>query len=371
VIGTAAKPFDGIGALYAMRIATALLAGAFIWAAARAASTWARTRWPYLGIAVACTPVALYSATIAAPNGVEIMAALSLWMSLIGLLLARPENVRGLAANAAVSGAVLATLRPLGPLWCLVILGAVLVGVRAQPGRVTELLRRPAVLVGGLVVLLGALQGTAWVLAMDALKMGGGGTAHSSLGSRLGVSVGEIPVWMFQAIAAFPLRNEHTHLAVYPCYLALILIVVTLAMRSGSARPRIAVALVVAFSVLFPVVTTVNTFDRFGTAWQGRYGLPVAMGTVLLAAYVLDRSGRHLRGPMQLTLFLLFVVSQTLSPTYTLLRQIDRAPRLDLDWWAQPSLALTIVVAGASATLMWWGAFGRDLPTREDARAET
>ena len=93
-----------------------------------------RTRWPYLGIAVACTPVAVYSATIAAPNGVEIMAALALWMSLIGLLLARPEHIRGLAANAAVSGAALATLRPLGPLWCLLILGAVLVA-RPRPAR--------------------------------------------------------------------------------------------------------------------------------------------------------------------------------------------------------------------------------------------
>ena len=237
MIGTAARPFDGSAALYAMRIATALLSGAFIWAAARAASTWARTRWPYLGIAVACTPVALYSATIAAPNGVEIMAALSLWMSLIGLLLARPEHIRGLAANAAVSGAALATLRPLGPLWCLVIVGAVLVGVRAQPGRVTELLRRPAVLAGGLVVLLGAVQGTAWVLAMDALKIGSGGTGHTSLGSRLGVGAREIPVWMLQTIAAFPLRNENTHPAVYVCYLTLFLVVVILALRSAAPAP--------------------------------------------------------------------------------------------------------------------------------------
>jgi hypothetical protein len=254
-------------------------------------------------------------------------------------------------------------------LWCLVILGAVLVGVRAQPGRVTELVRRPAVLAGGLVVLLGAVQGTAWVLAMDALKIGSGGTGHTSLGSRVGVGASELPVWMFQTIAAFPLRNEHTHPAVYVCYLTLFLIVVIFALRCGSARPRTAIALIVGFSALFPLVTTVNTLDRFGTAWQGRYGLPVAMGTVVLAAYVLDRSGRHLRGPMQLALLLLFVVAQTLSPTYTLLRQIDTARQLDFGWWAQPSLGLTIVVAGASATVMWWGAFGRD--PREDARAET
>ncbi len=97
VIGTPALPFHGDTALYVMRAATALLAAAFVWLAIRAASTWARTRWPYLGIVVACTPVVVYSSSIAAPNGVEMMAALALWMSLIGLLLAPPQEIRRLA----------------------------------------------------------------------------------------------------------------------------------------------------------------------------------------------------------------------------------------------------------------------------------
>ncbi len=370
VIGTAARPFDGATALYVMRIATALLAAAFVWAAARAAQTWARTRWPYLGIAAACTPVAIYSCTVAAPNGVEMMAALALWMSLIGLLLARPEHIRRLAACAAVSGAALATLRPLGPLWCLLVLGAVLVGVRAEPGRVRELIRRPAVLAGGLLVLFSALQSTAWVLTVHALRMGGEGTGHTSLGSRLGESLTQLPAWILQSIAAFPLRDEPTHPAVYACYLVLFIVVVTLGLRFGSSRSRVATALVVAFVLLFPYVTTVNSIDRIAAAWQGRYGLPVAMGIVVLAACALDRAQRDLRGPMRLVLFSVFVVSQTLSPAYTLLREIDKSPQVDASSWVQPSLWLTVAVAGMSAALLWWGAFGQDLSTKEDLSAE-
>lgn len=370
VVGTVARPFDGAVALYAMRIAAALLAAAFVWAAARAAQTWARTRWPYLGIAAACTPVAVYSCAVAAPNGVEMMSALALWVALIGLLLAPPEHIRRLAACAAVSGAVLATLRPLGPLWCLLILGAVLLAVRAPPGRLRELLHRPSVLAGGLLVLVSAVQSTAWVLAVDALKVGGEGTGHTTLGSRLEESATQLPAWILQAIAAFPLRNDPTHTAVYACYLGLFVVVLTLGLRFGDARSRIALALVVACVLLFPYVTTVHSLDRYGAAWQGRYGLPVAMGIVVLAACALDRSRRRLRGPMRLALFSLFVVAQTLSPAYTLLLEIDRSPQVDAGSWVQPSLLLTVVVAGVSAALLWWGAFGQDLPTRAGLRAE-
>lgn len=371
VIGTVAKPFDGATALYAMRFATALLAAAFVWVAARASSCWARSRWPYLGIAVACTPVAIYSSAIAAPNGVEMMSALALWTSLIGLLVAPPEHVRRLAAYAGVSGGVLATLRPLGPLWCLLILGAVLVGVRTDPGRLKELLRRPAVLGGALLVLVSALQATAWVLLMDALKVGLDTSGHhTSLGFRLSISARQLPAWILQAIAAFPLRDQATHTAVYACYLILFGIVVTLGLRFGSVRSRAAIVLIIAFVLVFPYATTVQSFDKYSAAWQGRYGLPVAMGIVVLAAYALDRVGYDLRGPMRLLLLLLFVIAQTVSPAHTLLRELDASPQVDSSSWAQPSLLLAVLVAGVSAVLMWRGAFGETPPTKGPARAE-
>jgi hypothetical protein len=370
VIGTVAKPFDGATALYAMRFATALLAAAFVWMAARAAATWARTRWPFLGIAVACTPVAIYSCAVASPNGVEMMSALALWLSLVGLLVAPPEHIRRLAAYAGISGAVLATLRPLGPLWCLMIFAVVLVAVRTDPGRIKALVRRPAVLLGALLVLVSAAQSTAWVFAMDALKLGVEGSDHTSLGYRLHISATQLPAWIFQAIAAFPLRNQPTHPAVYACYLVLFLTVLVLGLRFGSARSRAGILLVMASVLAFPYLTTVQSFDKYSTAWQGRYGLAVAVGMVVLAAYVLDRRGYAVHGPLQLLLFLMFVVPQALSPAWTLRRETGASPQVDSSSWVQPSMLLTIVVAAASAALMWWGASGQHLPTKERASAE-
>ena len=371
VIGTPALPFDGTAALYVMRIMTALLAAAFVWLAALAASTWARSRWPYLGIAVACTPVALYSSSIAAPNGVEMMAALALWMSLIGLLVAPSEHIRRLAITAGISGAVLATLRPLGPLWCLIVFAGVLVAVRSDPGRIRALMRRPAVLGAAGLVLVSALQSTAWVIAVHALKLGVEGQIHTTLSHRFDLAASQLPAWIFQAIAAFPLRNNASHPVVYICYLLLFAIVVAVGLRFGTNRVRLATVLLIAFVLVFPYLTTVQSWDKYRGAWQGRYGLPVAIGIVLLVAYALDRSGRDLRGPMRLLLMLLFVVSQTIAPAYTLRLEVRVSPQLDSRAWVQPSMILTIVLACASAALMWWGAFGRDLPAKERVRAET
>ncbi len=86
-----------------------------------------------------------------------------------------------------------------------------LLAVASEPGRIRLLLRRPAVLVGARVVALSALQSTAWVLAVDALKVGGEDDGATSLGYRFGVSAQQLPAWTLQAIAAFPLRDQATH----------------------------------------------------------------------------------------------------------------------------------------------------------------
>jgi hypothetical protein len=116
--------------------------------------------------------------------------------------------------------------------------------------------------------------------------------------------------------------------------------------------------LVMASMLVFPYVTTVRSYDVYGAAWQGRYGLPVAMGAVLLAAYVLDRSGRAVPGPVNLTMLLLFAVAQALAVGYTttLVR-------------GDPPAAPAVVLAAAGAALFWWGACGRDRAAGESQRA--
>lgn len=356
VIGTVARPFHGAAALYAMRFATAALAAAFLALALAAASTWARTRWPYVGIAVACTPVALYSSSIAAPNGVEMMSAIALWMSLISLLLAPERHVRRLAVFTGVSGATLATLRPLGPLWCVLAFAVVLLAVRPVDGRVAWLLRRPVVWAGAGLVALSALQSTVWVIAVDALKVGVEDPIHTTVGYRLWISATQLPAWVLQTIAAFPLRKDPSHPSVYACYLLLFVLVVMLGLRAARIRARLAIGAVAVVALLLPYLETVQSFDKYRAAWQGRYGLPLSVGMVLLAALALDRAGMRPGGRLQLAMALTFILAHAVSVVYTLNLELHHSPQLGSSAWVHLPIPFTAVWATVAAALMWWGA---------------
>ncbi len=100
VVGHLAKPFDGADALYVMRLVTAVLCSLFLALAAWLTCLWARTRWPLVGLMVASTPVLVYSTSIASPNGLEMCAALSVWVALLGFREQRPRD----ASRASAAG---------------------------------------------------------------------------------------------------------------------------------------------------------------------------------------------------------------------------------------------------------------------------
>ena len=119
VMGQPARALHGGDALYAMRITAALLCAAFVALAGWVVSLWARTPWPLAALLVSLTPTVLYSSTIAAPNGIEIVAGLSMWVALVGLC---QRGVGERAERALLWGAmpgamVLATVRSLGVAW--------------------------------------------------------------------------------------------------------------------------------------------------------------------------------------------------------------------------------------------------------------
>ena len=71
------------------------------------------------------TPVMSFSLAIVAPNGPEMCAALGLWCSLLGLASPSVAHAHGkvLIAVATLDAMILTTLRSIGPLWVLLIVG--------------------------------------------------------------------------------------------------------------------------------------------------------------------------------------------------------------------------------------------------------
>ena len=139
----------------------------------------------------------------------------------------------------------------------------------------------------------------------------------------------------------------------YLCYLVLVGVVLLTSWRWADRRIRIGLALVAAVSLVYPFFTTVSTYDTMGTAWQGRYTLPFAVGLPLLACLAQDRRGRGLPGPWPLTAGLLFVVAQVVGAAYTLRFEVARSPLSDSALWVQPRMWLVTGLAVVGSTLMW------------------
>lgn len=368
VVGTIALPFKGDTALYAMRLATAGLSLGLLVLAMLAARTWARSRLGTLGLVVATTPVALYSAAIVAPNGLEITAAIAFWSALVGLAVAEEIHVGRLLVIAAVAGTVLGTLRSLGPAWVVLVLLIVLIGIERQPGRLRRLaVRRDARMAAG-AVLLSVVQGALWTMTMGALVLSASGGPPTSFLHRLGVAASFVPLWMLQTIAAFPMREDSTSPAVYACYLILFAGVLWGIRRSGRSIRRGWLSL--AFLCLaVPVASTVASYDTVGAAWQGRYGMPLCVGLVILAGYGWDATGRTWGGMMSRVAPVLFVLAQAVSVGYTLHVEENRSPLAGSGAWLQPPLWFATTLAIFGAALVWRGAVPAWLPwDHEDVR---
>ena len=98
-----------------------------------------------------------------------------------------------------------------------------------------------------------------------------------------------MPRWVLQSIGVFPGSNEVAPVPVYAVFVVLYLGLVVLAWRAARGRTRAALVLIMGVSAVLPLLLTVLTWDNLGLAWQGRYGLPYAMGLFLIAGQSLDR----------------------------------------------------------------------------------
>ena len=143
-IGLPSLLFDGAGSLYAMRVAAAVLCSVFLGLAGWSLTRWSRTRWPAVGLVATITPVAVYSTAVAAPNGIEMCAALAVWCALLGLTRDHLDSAtqRALIWAALPGALVLTTVRQLGPVWLLLITATVVLLAPRQVWSVVKQHRR-------------------------------------------------------------------------------------------------------------------------------------------------------------------------------------------------------------------------------------
>lgn len=359
VIGIAAVPFDGAGALYAMRVAAALLClvgiAAAFWALRN--GSWAGGRWTTLALLTALTPTLLYTTVIAAPNGIEIVAGLVLWTSLLGLgggdVDARTE--RRLLIVALVVTPVLITVRTLGPLWFGAII--IIVAVFHGPRVVRQIFERNRLIiwVAVIVSVATAAQSVWWVLGS---ATGYSGEPGAGADARLR-RVFDLHLWVLQSVGAFPFRNQIAPIWVYPLVLLVLATLLVLGVRRSRGWQRAGLLLGISLTLLIPMLLTWITLEGRGGSWQGRYMLPLAVGVIPLVGLLLDRLGWAPMegGRLRALAWTMLAVAHVSSVLSVVLTELNRGVSTSDPGWIQP----TPFVVGALMVAAWvcFGAFMR------------
>ncbi|GAA1475941.1 hypothetical protein GCM10009623_03870 [Nocardioides aestuarii] len=293
VVGYATRLVDGAAGATLMRAWSALLCLALLAAGLVGLRRWADRR-VFAAAVLGVTPTVVYSTTVVAPNGLELIAGLVLWTSLAGLAAVPPARARYHLATLTLSLSALMLLRSLGPLWAATIVAASVLAWPGLAGRLARLVRTASGRAAGGVVAVAAVVGVGWTLAEHSLVMSQDGPGGSlPLGFRVGRALREVPLWLLQDVAAFPFRNQHAPLLVYPLALLVVAALAVVGLRSAARRLRWSVAVILAVGLGLPYVVTVATMSEIGTAWQGRYALPLLIGVPLLlgAGWARSRDG--------------------------------------------------------------------------------
>ena len=331
LIGTPALIAEGARALIIMRVVSATLCLLMLGLALHLLTLIPQSFWLTGALVAGLTPVLLYSTAMAAPNGLEMAAGAATWAGLLalakgGLSAARERRVVGWVTLATCT---LATLRQLGPLWLALIFGVCVItfGWRAW----IDLARRQAapIALATAAVTAATIASVWWVRSSGTLVQSG----DFEVPSPIKKSLLEIPLWVMQSIAAFPLRNEQGPVVTYAVYGLLGLIAISLGALWGDRRIRAAIVAVAALSVAVPFAISVATLRTSGDVWQGRYTLPFSVGLLLACALTNFGRGTHrLIGPLLLATGGALIVSQVASILQVYTRELQN-PAADSTSW--------------------------------------
>lgn len=302
-IGAPLRFWPSMTGIVLSRILAALLTSAF---AAAAAVVAIRTRRPLLlaALLTVLTPATIALSSTVNPNGIEITAAVLLWVCMVDLVrpheavaagpgaagdaaggggrtaVPPPVSQRALLVMAAVAGAVVLTVRATGPFWFLLAVGGSL--AVAERGRVRDLLRRRPVRLTVVAWGVVAVQALAWNVVSGNDKVTRTVLALHPADHRLVtllrvIAVQRVGGWFTEA---FALDAQAPWVPLLWAAAAAVVLVPSAMVRS---RRVLAVALAVAAASLgITVVLEVRYLGTLGWSQFGRYFLPGLAGTAVL-----------------------------------------------------------------------------------------
>jgi hypothetical protein len=292
-VGLAGRIAGGAHEARLQRLGGALACAALLASAVVSLRSWRQGR-AAAGLALAISPMALFLAGTVNPSGLEVAAAICLWVTALPLLQAPALASRRLAVRAAVAASALALTRPMSPLW-LACIGLVVLVVTPWPA-LREAVRVRRVQVAVLAAGLAPVLAVTWVLAVDALRVVPSSDPRRPAGLGLAVqtALSSTDDRIHQMIGNFGwLDTPAPAWTVYVWLLCLGALVVP-ALAARPARRAVAVGLLVLLTLAVPVAIEASQAGRLGYIWSGRYTLPLAAGLPLVAAWALRGRDRRL-----------------------------------------------------------------------------
>jgi len=241
-----------------------------------------------LGVAVAATPMALFTGASLSGSGGEIAAGIAFAAGTLRLARGGPPSPRWVWVAVATAGAILALSRSTGPLWIalIAVMGLALTGPREARARVRAGGRAAAatgaLLVGAVVAnrVWESLYGPKVDLGTQAIGLGIRNgldrwlTASQELVGSFGYLEFRLPLWL-------PL-----------VWLAVLVGLVAAGWAAANHRERRVLGATAVAAITLPVVLDVLVIRRTGFAPQGRHVLPVLAALPLLAGDLAKRHGR-------------------------------------------------------------------------------
>ena len=298
-IGWPSLILDGSAGIYGMRIVSGILCAVFVAWAFQAAMSVRRARWLPLGVAFAAAPMVVYLFGAVNPNGIEIAAALALWVSLLRLLQQfdgrDPGTMSALSRRylwllVTLSAVVLATARALGPLWLVLVVGISFVACGWSP--VKRLFTTGGSYLWLALVAAGSLFSIFWTMGGGSLSSQAEKTDAPLVGASFlqgfGYVLRNTPDFIQQSIGYFGWFDAPLPAYVYWLLVAAISLVVVLAFAVAGRRNLLTLLTVTAAAILVPAVLQGYSVAQTGIIWQGRYGLFLYLGVLVIAAMVLS-----------------------------------------------------------------------------------
>jgi hypothetical protein len=342
------------------RVVSAAICAAFLATAFACASASSRHRVIAIGVVLAATPMTFFLAGSVNPNGLEIASAVCFWTAFGVALTLRDRPIsRSLYLTVLISALTLIGTRPLSVVWLAVATGVLLVGF-GSPRDLIERTGTTRTAIAAALIGLTTIAAMVWTFSLNALgNVQGDEPRGLGLFGAIMHSASRTPAYIRQMTGVFGWRSTTPPLVLAIAWTLAILIVLAVALIFSKRRARFAIVLAGVATIGLPVIMEAVQAHSRGFPWQGRYGLPLAVGLPITAALALSQT-QSLRTPIRRSLVWLVVIvtgsAEVLAHASAMRRYVVGNGGswwyLFADGWTPPLPAwslLAIVVAGSTA----------------------